>query len=487
VDPRLRTTLATLAASLAAFYLGWQVAEGAYALPMLVAAGICAMVLVRLTGLPADTIFTGLLLVGYLVGNRGFAQFMPVPGVPLLPAEAGLLLAGSWRGIQCAFERRLPFRPDALNWAVLAWAVAGTARLPFDVPRYGFLALRDYATVYYAAFFFLVQDMAGESPAARRYLLGCLLAGLLALAPTFLLFQYFPEVFLTQLTFAQTPLIYLKGDLAVTFLAVGALLTFHWAADHRRLWTWPAAAGMLLLLFSGGNRASMLGALVAAGLLLLAGRWRFPAFLGAIGGGALLVLLCLALVTGNQWAERRLHSLADQARSVLDVSGERRYESEDSFNKGDNNRFRLLWWRNVVLETWETNPVFGLGFGADLARGFVQEYYADSAEEFTTRSPHNVFLTMFGRTGAVGLGLWLGLCGVLLTRTWRTLRESADPVQWSLACAPLVILASATFGVVLEGPMGAVVFWGVLGLAHAVPRHAEATPPVLAAAPAAAT
>lgn len=125
MDPRLRTALVALAASLAAVVLGWQVAEGAYAWPALAAVTIVAAVLVRLIGLPFDTIFTGFLLIGYIVGNRGFAQLMPVPNLPLLPAEIGLALATACVLVRCAFERRLPFRQDALNWAVLAWLAVG--------------------------------------------------------------------------------------------------------------------------------------------------------------------------------------------------------------------------------------------------------------------------------------------------------------------------------------------------------------------------
>jgi hypothetical protein len=42
---------------------------------------------------------------------------------------------------------------------------------------------------------------------------------------------------------------------------------------------------------------------------------------------------------------------------------------------------------------------------------------------------------------------------------------AARALSWWCAC--WVILISACFGVVLENPMGAVVFWILLGLAHA--------------------
>jgi hypothetical protein len=53
-------------------------------------------------------------------------------------------------------------------------------------------------------------------------------------------------------------------------------------------------------------------------------------------------------------------------------------------------------------------------------------------------------------------------------RTWRALRDPTltftSGASW---CAAWVLLICAAFGVVLEGPMGAVVFWTILGLANA--------------------
>lgn len=468
MDPRLRTSLVCLAAACAAVYLGWQVAEGAYALPALTAVVILGSVLVRFTGIPADTIFLGFLLIGYIVGNRGFAQLMPAPELPLLPAEAGLLVAVGWRIIVCAFERQLPFQRDALNWVVLAWLLVGTGRVVFDVPRHGILALRDYAMIYYAVFFYLAQHMAREA-LARRYLTYCLLVAVLLLPPMFLLFYLFPSFFLDLLTIRGVPLIYYKGDLAATFMAVGSLVVFHAAKEGHRYWAWPASAGLFLFILSYDSRASLLGLVVASLFLLLTRRWRFPSLQGGIAVVALLAVVALAALFDNSWANRKLHGFSERLRSIADITGRGQYESQESYFKGDNNRFRLVWWKNVVVETWTTNPALGQGFGADLAHGFLQEYYPDATEEFSARSPHNIFLTSFGRMGLAGLALWLAFTLTLLLKTWAVLRRSPEPLVWGLWCAAWVIMCSATFGVVLEGPMGAVVFWTLLGLANAYP------------------
>ena len=83
----------------------------------------------------------------------------------------------------------------------------------------------------------------------------------------------------------------------------------------------------------------------------------------------------------------------------------------------------------------------------------------------------------------MGLGALLGIVAVMIQRTWRSLhtkdRHGEDQVFW---LAAWVIFTSACFGVVLEGPMGAVVFWTILGLANAPRREkeADATPAAVA-------
>ena len=441
-------------------------ADGLETWPALAALVIFATILVRLTRLPADTILVGFLILGYIVGNRGFAQLTPVAGVPLFPAECVLLLAFSWRLVVWAFARHLPHQRDWLNFAVFAWLVAGTIRVAFDVPRHGLMAARDYAMIYYAVFFFLTQHMAQE-PKARRYFRACFLVSSVVLVPMYCLFIFFAPYFLTKLTVLGAPLIYYKGDLVTTFLGIGSLLVFHWAQGRQRFWAWPLSAVMFALVAAGDNRSSLLAVVLAGGLLLLARRWQFSALQAGASAVGLAALLALATLFGNTWAEQKIHGLSDRVQSITDVTGSGRYESAESFNKGDNNRFRLVWWRNVTEETWGSNPLFGLGFGADLARGFVQEYYPDALEEFNTRSPHNIFVTAFGRMGAVGVALWLLFCVVLVVRAWGVMRRSDDPLLWSLWAGALAIVVSATFGVVLEGPMGAVIFWVLLGLANA--------------------
>ncbi len=468
MNPQLKNFLIVLAACLVAMFLGWKLAEGEHLWPALatLVAGVAAIN--RLTGLSGDVVFLGVVVAGYIVGNRGFAQLPVLGSFPLLPAEAALLVAGAWRAVVCAFERRLPVRRDGLNRLVLLWMVVGTARVLFDLPEYRFLAVRDYAMVYYAAFFFIAQQMA-EDAKARRYLIGALVVALALLVPIGPAYEAFPGVFWSLVSVGGAPLIYFKGDLLNTFLGVAALLVFVATPRAGRKFVLPVTAAVFAYVLFGNNRASALALLAAAGLFAAARRWQFPVWHFGAAALAGVLVIGAALFTDNDWAQRKLAGVGDRVASVIDPGGVRAYRSEESGNKGDNNRFRLVWWQTVARETVAANPVFGLGFGYDLAGGFVREYAPDLADEFSTRSPHNMFMTAFGRMGLVGATIWAGIFLLIIGRTLRALRAD-DEMRAALWTAATMILVSSLFGVVLEGPMGAVPFWVLLGLASNEPE-----------------
>jgi O-antigen ligase len=469
----LRSRLIVAGAIAGAIWLAWELASGNYLWPALVSSAALGASLVFLAGVSLDRLVLGALLFGYLVGNRGFAQLMPTARLPLLPAEIGLVLAGGWMIVQSARARSLPFRRDLLNAGVLAWLIVGTGRVLFDVKPFGFVALRDYAMVYYAAFFFIAQQaVAGNG---GRFLLRILVLAAIAQPIAAVLVEVFPEFFLTTFAVRGVPLIYFKGDLALTFTAVSAFVLLLLPRGGHRLWAWPLATAELLYVIGGDNRASMLGALTGLAWLALSRVRRLVWSQAAVMAIALFVLAAAALIGEQPWARQKFHGLVERFASLTDFSGRGSYSHEESGVKGDNNRFRAVWWRTVIDDTLDQNPLFGLGFGYDLARNFLREYNPDMAEDFTARSPHSIVISAFGRMGFVGLIALLAIVAVLIVRTWRVMREpGTDPTTLGLWACVWVIFVSACFGVVLEGPMGAVVFWILLGRACAVSRESSA-------------
>ncbi len=476
MNPVWRDRLTALAAAVLGVWVAFHIADESWLLPTLLGSLALAAILIRFTSVEIDVLALGGLLVGYIVGNRGFAQFMPVPGLPLLPAEAGLATAGICLLWRSARDRTLPWRRDSLNLALLAFVIVGASRFVVDFPRHGFVALRDFAMVYYVAFFFATQELCREER-RRRFLLACLLSAAALLPVVFTLFELFPDFFLGPLTLRGVPFIFFKGDLAPTFFAVGGIVLFLAAPVGHRLWARPLATGMVLWVFASDNRASMLGALVALAWLAWSRFRRFTLLQGGVLALALLLLAAFAGLGDNAWAERKVRSLADRAISVVDVTGAFSYRHDEGDIKSGNNQFRWVWWRSVAGETMSANPLLGLGFGHDLAHGFLQRYNPELADDFSARSPHNIFVTTFGRLGAVGVAILGWAFAVLTVRTFRVTRDpQRDVVQVALWAALWPIAISSLLGVVLEGPMGAVVFWVLLGIANACYHTPPAAP-----------
>lgn len=463
LPPLWRNRLITVGAAALALWLGAKLAEQAYFWPILITGTLSLLSLRRLLALPVEGLLLGLALFGYLAGNRGFAQISLAGNFPLLPAEFVLLIGGLILGMQSAFGRRGIVQRDALNLAIAIWIGVGSVRLGFDLKAYGFSAMRDFALVYYAAFFFLAQ-YAARDDRTERWLQGCLLAGFAAMLVLYPLVDHFADFFLSTLTLRGSPLIFFKGDLVGTMLMAGGVLVYMRLESYHR----PLATVASLVLIGAGlttnNRASLVGLFTVTLLLLLGRRWKFAATQATAAVVAGIAILFIAHLTNLSWRQTPLFGVYERVASLTDPLGQQRYSGEDTYNKGDNNRFRAVWWRTVFDETIAGNPVFGLGFGTDLAAGFIREYYPEQSDEFDARSPHNVMLTTFGRTGIVGLVPLLLISGLLAQRVIGAAR-SGKPTS-GLWCAAWVILVSACFGVVLEGPMGAVMFWSILGLAH---------------------
>lgn len=460
LSPHWRTRITAAIAAILAVWLGAGLAQAEYFWPVIITGGLLLFSAQRVFSMPLDALLVGSVLFGYLLGNRGFAQISLTGGFPILPAEFVLLVASLILIVQGGLYRVTIVRRELLNLAILAWIVIGVVRLMFDIRSFGFLAIRDFAMVYYAAFFFIAQHIA-SNPRQRNWLHNALIAGCLGMAVCYPLIQLIPDFFYGVLTLRGNPLIFYKGDLVGTMLSAGAVLIY---VRHTKKNPVIATVATLILLgiaITTNNRASMVGLATVTILLILGRQWKFAVTQSIAGIVAAISILFFAHLTNTSWRQTPLHGVYERVVSIADPFGQRAYSGENTYFKGDNNRFRAVWWEAVYLETVAGNPWTGLGFGHDLAKQFVREYYPEQGEEFDTRSPHNVVLTVFARMGLLGLIPFI-LIGALIA--WRIIQAARH--EWpglGMWCVAWIILISACFGVVLEGPMGAVVFWIALG------------------------
>lgn len=463
LSPLWRTRIAAVIAAIIAVWLGAGLAKAEYFWPVIITGGLLLFSAQRVFAMPVDALLVGGVLFGYLLGNRGFAQISLTGSFPILPAEFVLLIASLILIVQGGLYRVTIVRRELLNGAILAWIVIGSVRLMFDIRSFGFLAIRDFAMVYYASFFFIAQHIA-NNPRQRNWLNNALIAGCLGMAVCYPLIQVIPDFFHGVLTLRGNPLIYYKGDLVGTMLSAGAVLIYVRHIKEKPLVATAATLILLGIALTTNNRASMVGLATVTGLLILGRQWKFAALQTLAGIVPVISILFFAHLTNTSWRQTPIHGVYERVVSIADPFGQRAYSGENTFFKGDNNRFRAVWWEAVYLETMDGNPLTGLGFGHDLAKQFVREYYPEQGEAFDTRSPHNVVLTVFARMGLLGLIPFI-LIGVLIA--WRIIQAARIGLPGlGMWCVAWVILISACFGVVLEGPMGAVVFWIALGTAN---------------------
>jgi len=475
MDYTQRTILASLTGAMLAIWIGFGVASESYVSGAAVVT-IAGWVLLAWRGGPWPEV-TGLAvaLFGYIVGNRGFAQFSLTDRMPLLPAEAAMIACLGAMIFRLAFRQVAIVWRDCLNASLAIWILIGTARLLPDVRANGALALRDFAAVYYALFFFFAQAYAGHG-ASSRLLRFTLIAACVALPFTYTIYSNFNEWFSGTLVFRGVPFFYYKDDLVAAYLGATLFLLMTLTRGPAFLRYGVAALAFGLVFTIGSSRAALVAIVVTSGWWALARQWHPLRLQAVILTGAIAILTIVAQAQRQDFERSRIYYLYEHIRSLVDVTGTANYRSADREHVGDNNRFRASWWRAVAEETIEFGPALGLGFGANLTERFVRTYQLDLGEEFNVRSPHSIFFTVFGRMGFVGLTAWLAVVIAMVIRTRRLVllaRTDASvlPVLgwWSVAW---ILLVSGSFGVVLEGPMGAMPFWTALGLANASTHRA---------------
>lgn len=464
---QVKTVLVAVLGLFLAVYLGYQLGEDSLALP-LVFTGVCivfAVYMLFVRSIQFEALILGFLVFGYIVGNRGFAQLSPSGQIPIYFGEIGMVGCLVLIVTRSIFTRGnlIPKHPLALP--IMLFLVLGAVRLLFDVRQYKLVAIRDSAMVYYAVFFFIAYQI-GLHERSRRFVTRTFLTGLLFAPPAFALQRFFPDV-LQLLSVRGVPIIHQKGDFAGSFFALG-MLNFHILAYRVR---WEKICLVLSQVFFGLMivtmvRASYLATAVAIIFFLIARRPKLLALQCAT--------LAIGLVVFGLWTtstdsgDRFTKALSDKVRSMTDVHGTKRYEMQDI--SAANNRFRLIWWKTVCDEALENSPWVGLGFGYDLAKTFLRVYWGPSnAGDPNIRSPHCFPVTVFGRLGFVGLALLCWIVFEMFRATYRSAIAArgrrADLRGFALWMSAVVLFVAANFGVVLEGPMGGIIFWSLLGLA----------------------
>lgn len=369
---QLKRFLITAAGLIAAVFIGSSISEGNIVLPLVITAAVALLLFHSWANTSLITLYLAFITFGYIVGNRGFAQITLLWNLPLFWGEIGLVGGLLLTLYFVSFQKEFPFRIDALAIVILIWIFFCGIRLLFDLGDYGILAMRDFAMVYYALFFLIGQSMLQNQKSLRLYE-SWLCWALILVIPLYPLFRAYTAFFFYKLQISGVPIIYYKGDLVGTIHAAGFFFFY-----FRYLKAKSPVYLVLSFLCLGAtilttSRAAWFGLALALGIVFAARISRMFTHLIIGGCVALPIVIIYAAFIAEDFTQTRIYGAYEHALSFTDISGTKTYKNLESRNSGDNNRFRMIWWRTVINQTWKEGKFFGLGFGADITEQFFSQ------------------------------------------------------------------------------------------------------------------
>jgi O-antigen/teichoic acid export membrane protein len=423
----------------------------------------------------------GLLLGGYLFLSKSFA-YLHVPGTPVFVGEIVLgigifellLLPSPWR--------YLLTRAPVLK-VVLVFLAVCCVRLFFDYPAYGVEAVRDASIGYYGLFALLTAAAVVCEPTFLPRLLGWyrrVLPAFLVWAPVAILLSDVDALSGIVVPGTDTPINSFKvGDFGVQIAMAVAFLWLDGAQARSEHTRGPSRTTTLSLVGLVGlfvcltqSRGGFLGGavtLVVAAVYLPPGRRRRLA-LPLVGGLAAITLL-ISLLNVRLLIRDREVSMQQVTSNILSI-----VHRESSQQLSGTVEWREQLWRRMRADmltsgAWRT----GLGFGPVLGERYG---VSDPSDPRPLRNVHNSHLTVFARTGAVGLGVWALLWLVWCLHLHRWIRRRPGGVRdppgatagWLLAAA-LGLLINAYFDPSLEGPQACIWLYVLLGIGAATTRR----------------
>lgn len=416
-------------------------------------------------------IILGLALVGYAYGNKGFAYIgiAPIYVDSLIFATAVLVLILRPRSVQMIKDPSI-----ALLSVFMIW---GAARTISFIGTYGSEALRDSVVWAWGTVALAVAHLVGQglslNAVASWY--GTTMKWFVVWIACAFPFYIFLGDMLPRWPWGPeegTPVIVFKGgDVGVQLAGIIAFFLVTVPAMPRRnplLSTWVTLPCWLVsfVVAASINRGGFLALLIATAFSAYCARLKRVAVLGLVFG---LFVLFGAFSSANDVLPE--YRRGDRAISIeqLSTNIQSMFTDVDNFGGTGTKRWRLEWWGSIISYTFDGEYFWtGKGFGVNLADDDGFQVTSDRS----LRSPHNGHLTILARMGVPGFTVWILFLLTLLFRLWKRYKKwkrlaedfHAGVCAWVLTFLGAALI-NATFDVYLEGPMGGIWFWSVVGLA----------------------
>jgi hypothetical protein len=448
----------------------------AVGLSLLFLAGIGTALIARYKG----RLFMGVLaviLLGYMTTGKGAAYI----GIrPIYISELTLALGMASVVIVALVQRRINI--GALRHIdaplLILFILWGAYRTLPNLWLYGIEALRDGVIWGYAIFAFCIALLVPRATLDRVIsLYGRLIPFLLV---WMILIYLLPRLIgpLPTVPGSSVRIIALKaGDAGVHLGGIAAYLLLRLDLTYPPRFTKWQLWGMWLLWGAGwiihgaSSRGGMLSALVAIFLVF----WLRPQRIGWLRPATLVTLLLVGLLTLESLGislddgGRRNISIEQVVTNIVSTFG----IGDEVGNESDTRRWRLNWWSAIIDYTFNGPYLWGgKGYGINLAQddGFRGRVNEDGD---TNRHPHNIVMNVLARSGVIGLALYLSFLisfgrRLMLYALPRTPR--GDFALWLLSYW-MAFFFNAQFDVFLEGPMGGIWFWSLVGIAWVYLRY----------------
>jgi hypothetical protein len=356
-----------------------------------------------------------------------------------------------------------------LTLLIICFLLLGTVELVRDYPVWGLDSLRDSAIWYYALFYFVGLTIASNEQVAavfrsrwKRFWIVSVIWGCPEILSSYRLSALGPILSGTG------PLLAGSGLETIQSMGLGSVLLL---TERGRGWLKSTTLRVMLAVlglvtagvyYGRGGKLSVL----AAFAVVISASLRQGSFEATARRRTLWAIMILIL--GAFVAEA---SGLDLTRSLsLD-----RFEGASFENPDDTAGWRTVWWDSLYDHVMIENPVFGMGFGENLAD--YNPYITEQGAK-PVRAPHNFNVTVFSRMGIAGAALWAGIffLGVIVPY-WDVMSGSMDRAErkerafW--IAVVVAIWVNSSFGVLMEGPVCGIPFWLVVGLIAGKPHRSR--------------
>src|SRR5215467_327766 len=276
-SPVLRVLVVVVPGLLGAIYLANELGHGNVPLVVYFLIGVVVLVGVKLFAkhIRLEGLVLGILLFGYIVGQSGFGHFSFVPTRGIYLGEIGLIVCTIAVLTRVVFTRERIIPKQPLAWSILALMAIGTGRFIYDFRNSvnEMDVIRDFATIYYAGFFFISFNVCRHS-GSRLFLQRTVIVALICSIFVSSVFFVVPSVF-DDLMVHGRAFIEPRADLTGSFMGFACILFSLKSQQSRHLgWTLLSFSAFIALLLPL-SRATFLGFAAAVLFLLLSGQTRF--------------------------------------------------------------------------------------------------------------------------------------------------------------------------------------------------------------------